>query len=529
VTVNTDKNAILCYPVQNERLRTQPDLSSLMKFPPFPAGSPVAVVVPSRFDALSDAERHSLENIPRILHEARAGLERELGATIDIVTEAPPQGSRWLIGPARCNPALAALREKSPDIPELVLNRDERLLITDAMTPEGVWETFSLLRSLARMPGNITLQVRDCANIDEAIQRIDDEVGDSYPSFGLRGLDWNAICERHIPHVRNAADPFAAMQRWLAELHDGHTWVRPVPPLTDLPYELWLSESTATFARIPADSAAYRAGVRPGFRLIDDSISAWWQRTAASPHSRSLVSGRRLLQGTAGTLREFTAASPDGKRITWSERIPSRLWENPAEWQILPSGAGYLKIHAWVDAAKMEAIIDEAFAAFRDAPGLIVDLRGCPGGDLSLAHQFRNRFLREPGIMGTIRYSTGHNELTPHEPITGEPAPPEKRWSKNVRFLTDPLTYSAAEDAMLGLQGLSHVQVIGEPSGGGSGRLRVLRLFPGWRLTISTALTYDRNGHCIEGSGIPVDLPVQMERFKPDAIDVVLRAADTSW
>ncbi len=48
--------------------------------------------------------------------------------------------------------------------------------------------------------------------------------------------------------------------------------------------------------------------------------------------------------------------------------------------------------------------------------------------------------------------------------------------------------------------------VVGEPSGGGSGRPRSLRLLPGWTLTVSTALTYDREGRCIEGAGIPVDV-----------------------
>jgi carboxyl-terminal processing protease len=47
---------------------------------------------------------------------------------------------------------------------------------------------------------------------------------------------------------------------------------------------------------------------------------------------------------------------------------------------------------------------------------------------------------------------------------------------------------------------------VGERSGGGSGRPRTLRLLPGWRLTVSTALTYDRDGRCVEGAGVPVDV-----------------------
>ena len=48
--------------------------------------------------------------------------------------------------------------------------------------------------------------------------------------------------------------------------------------------------------------------------------------------------------------------------------------------------------------------------------------------------------------------------------------------------------------------------VVGERTGGGSGRPRALRPLPGWTLTVSTALTFDRAGRCVAGSGIPVDV-----------------------
>lgn len=79
-----------------------------------------------------------------------------------------------------------------------------------------------------------------------------------------------------------------------------------------------------------------------------------------------------------------------------------------------------------------------------------------------------------------------------------------------MRFLTDPLTYSASEDLLLGLQGLAHVEVVGLPSGGGSGQARVVRLLPGFRLMVGSCLTFDREGRCIEGAGIAVDRRVEL-------------------
>ena len=128
-----------------------------------------------------------------------------------------------------------------------------------------------------------------------------------------------------------------------------------------------------------------------------------------------------------------------------------------------------------------------------------------------------------------IRCRIPGGALAEPEPIQGQPARSSKRWNGPVRFLTDALTHSASEDAILGLQGLNHVEVIGEPSGGGSRRVRRLPLLPGWDLGVSTALTYDRNWRCVEASGIPVDRLVRRDPSARIGEDPVLAAADRAW
>ncbi len=495
---------------------------------PFNPNTPIQVVIPTQFEGLSETDRQQLMNIPKILRDNAAALKRELGSAIEIIDSDPGDRPRWLIGPSQCNPVLTRSGWKPPDGPVLSLDRSKKVLITDAPTSAGVWETFSLLRSLAYFPGGI-MPVRDCANIIEAIQRVIDEVGNSYPSFELRGLDWLSVCERHKELVLSAANPISAIQRWLSELNDGHTWVRPAIPQSELLYEVWIENGVAVLSSVPIDSAAWRAGVRPGFRLQDSTASEWYDRTAATPHSRPLIAGRRLLTGVAGAKRNMVAISPDGKSYEWEDQYPTNPWEPVLTWKTLPSGAGYMKIKAWLRSKDIEDRIDEALTALRGVPGLIVDMRGNPGGDIVLAEKFRSRFLREPQQVGSIRYSISHRVLSEYEPIMAEPAQINQRWNGPVRFLTDPLTYSSSEDALLGLQGLPHVEVIGERSGGGSGRMRSLRLLPGWKLTISTALTYDRNGRCVEGAGIPVDRLVRVDRRSPPPVDIVLAEADRSW
>ena len=110
-------------------------------------------------------------------------------------------------------------------------------------------------------------------------------------------------------------------------------------------------------------------------------------------------------------------------------------------------------------------------------------------------------------------------------PLVAEPPEAAARWPGRLVALVDELTFSSSEDFLLGLQGLAHVTVVGRPTGGGSGRPRSIRLLPGWTLTVSTALTYDRGGRCIEGAGIPVDVtvPLRLDGERDDMLEAAER------
>lgn len=225
--------------------------------------------------------------------------------------------------------------------------------------------------------------------------------------------------------------------------------------------------------------------------------------------------------------RTLEAASADGRSVSWTETPDLVPFPELVNFRRLPSGAGYVRLEAWLPSA--EPAVDAALDELRRCPRLIFDLRATPGGNLVLAARTRDRFLRRTTRLGTIRYSAGGGELSRPFPLIAAPPPAGRCWRGELVVLTDPLTYSASEDFLLGLKGLEHVRVVGEPSGGGSGRPRTVRLIPPLVLTVSTALTYDREGRCIEGAGIGVDLAVPAMEADDDSggpIDRVVAAAE---
>ncbi|SDM79775.1 S41 family peptidase [Allokutzneria albata] len=418
-----------------------------------------------------------------LLSDALPVMEFELGVPVRLVREDPGTGPRWLcrVDPDHDGPA--------------VLRRNGDLIESVGRTLDEMWETFSLRHTWLRT-GQDTYAV-DAADLTEAVDRIINEVRFSYPAFALRGLDWDQLCEHYAPKVLTADDPFAVCQEWVAQLGDAHTAVHAAPRPLPLPYKAFRS----TFTDVPEGSAAWEAGVRPGWRLHAPHHDDIARRTGASPHMLPYLIGRRLLSSTGS--QQWRAFGPGGEDVTWTEKPTGLPFGDLVTWQ----EDGRIRIKQWVANSGIAEALDTALTELGDCAELTLDLRGNAGGNVVLAWATRDRFLREETVLGSVRYCID-GKLSDPVPMIGTPSN-GVRWGGRLTVLTDPMTYSASEDFLLGLQGLDHVRVVGEPSGGGSGRPRTVRLLPGWTLNISTVLTYDRNGHCVEGSGIPVNVSKQ--------------------
>jgi carboxyl-terminal processing protease len=469
--------------------------------PLFPTGR-VAVHLPDP-RTVAPADQVRVAHLPELVRLAAPALAQELGAFPEVVDTPPPwRGPRWELRLAGVEPAHH-------------VDRAAKVLVTEAPTMDGLLDALSTLRDLSRRPDG-RWPVRDCADVEELITRVRDAVADTVPSLASRGLDWAALTARHAPRVRAATDPLDAVRCWIAELGDAHCAVHAGGPNGRLPYALHCGPDRVVFWEVPATSAAFAAGVRPGWRLDVDPAHLL-ARTGASPHARPWVAGALAVSGPVGVPRTYAALGPGGRRVPFTEAPEAPFAAPNLTVGALPSGAPIVHVRAFPPG------LSELLApVWRNLRGdrLVIDLRGNGGGNLAEAWRLRDRFL-DPGPVGTIRTTLPGGALGPPVALVGGAV---DRWRGRVHFLTDARTYSASEDALLGLQGLPHVRVVGRASGGGSGRVRRVRLLPGAVLTLSTALTWDRRQRCVEGQGIPVD--VETPWSDPTAPDPALAAAD---
>ena len=157
-----------------------------------------------------------------------------------------------------------------------------------------------------------------------------------------------------------------------------------------------------------------------------------------------------------------------------------------------------------------EGNLDEVMKYFAFCNGLILDIRGNGGGDLTNAEKLAARFCQEKTLVGYIQHKTGkgHNDFSEMEPQYLEPSA-NLRWPKNVVVLTNREVYSAANDFVKCMKCFTTVKTVGDQTGGGSGLPFTSSLPNGWTVRFSACPTYDRNRQQIE-FGIAPDYEVQL-------------------
>lgn len=457
-------------------------------------------VVPAVPFGLEFVGRAQAQPMLPLLRTEKAEFEAVFGAQVEFVTDAGGHYQRWVIRD----------RGHDEESPTLAWDPARRELTSFADTRAEFATTLNLLHTLA---GNGQLRASDTPLIDSrlAFDRIYTEVANTCPGFALRGLDWDQITQRHADVAELHGDEFVVgVQRWIAELGDAHTAARHPARRFHPPYRAKMTPAGAELTDVPPGSVAYQVGVRPGWVVNVDDPERWLATCGATPQQHTQAAARNFLAMTRPQ-REFTAHDHHGHRAHWMETTVTPTLHSTLRWRHVDQDCTFIRVTSFDGSIDLAAGFDTvlAEASVRGSHMLILDLRGNTGGALITATGVRDRFLHTHTQLGSIAFTTGTGQLADPVSLTGDPSP-ATRWPGPITVLVDAMTYSAAEDFLLGLQGLEHVTVLGEPTGGGSGRPRTIAITPDLTLSISTALTYDRRRRCIELNGLPVDGPADL-------------------
>jgi len=396
-----------------------------------------------------------------------------------------------------------------------------------------------------------------------------------YAYTDLYELDWDELFETYSPRFAEAEETedsaayALAMRDFIWEIPDGHVDM-PFEAIRDLFREetdggLGIALSELDDGRIVVSyildgGPAANAGMELGAEIlawdggaVEEALErefVWAHQALSTDHALRLQQLRYITRFPLGSEVEVSFRNPESEEEQTatmgviSERASFSHssffsgiegWELPVEFEILPSGYGYVAIFSFGDKERLTVQLWERMIETfleDDVPGIIIDMRRNGGGSGYLADQLGAYFFQEEHILG---YSSAHNAslgdfyLDPRSEERFILPPEELRYDGELAVIIAPGCYSACEFFTYNLTIDDRAAVVGNYGTGGLGGAVDKFLMPEdmtIRFTVTRQFNADKEIH-IEAQGVmpTVLVPVTFESLF-EAGDVLLQAAE---
>ena len=228
-----------------------------------------------------------------------------------------------------------------------------------------------------------------------------------------------------------------------------------------------------------------------------------------------------------------------GRNWSWKEDYPENLDTelrqrylgtdyhigSGLKYTILPDNIAYVVYESFSDAIG-EGNLSDMMSFLQLCNGMILDIRGNGGGELTNAERLSRRFTNEKVLVGYMSYKTdkGHDDFS--EPRAEYVEPSEHiRWQKPVVLLVNRSCYSAANTFVRNMKEMPLVTVMGDQTGGGSGLPFSSELPIGWSVRFSASPSYDARMQHVE-FGIEPDVKASLdESLAASGKDSMIEAA----
>jgi carboxyl-terminal processing protease len=370
----------------------------------------------------------------------------------------------------------------------------------------------------------------------ETIDYVWRTIAERYYRADLNGVDWAAARAKWEPLIvaaKTEAEYWRLLDLMTAELGDSHTRVesplqveaRRNQRVRSLGLSFREIDNALIVSGVNADSDAYFAGIRAGMTVLEidrrPAMTAWQSWIAKARPSSSPQATR---QGALRALTELARLNESGVGISVQRfdgsRIDAQLKLRPiptrplVSSRLLPSGVAYVRLTEFSEWLRADLLA--AIASFKDAPALILDLRGNRGGSAAMANALMGAFFREPTVLGKAITRTGAPVSLAFglvQPIPIERGVPGRSdaYAGKVIVLVDQNSASASEAVASGLQSTGRATLVGQTTCG------CLLAFLGYaQLNLGGELAYSevgyvtKSGNIVEGIGVKPDISIEV-------------------
>jgi carboxyl-terminal processing protease len=392
-------------------------------------------------------------------------------------------------------------------------------------------------------------------------------VRDTHFDPALNGVDWNAVRDELRPRAAAATNDDelrAVIADMLGRIHQSHFVLLPSGSAgaglmsgdpaeperetdSDAGLDVRLIDREIVVATVRRGGPASEAGIRPGWVLLaTDSVSlpsmAAGRSSGLDPRLAELETWRAAterLRGPEGSEVRLDLIDGSGSRQTRTLRrapapgeavsignLPAFRVRVSRRWIDTPAGlrAGVIRFNVWVPA--IDAGVGAAVDEFRDAAGLVIDLRGNPGGLAAMIMGIAGYVLDRPLVLGTMKTRDSELRFVANPRRVNAAGVRVAPYAGPVAILVDGLTASASECFAGGLQALGRARVFGEPSMGQALPALFDRLPGGDVLIHAYGDFVTARGDRLEGVGVRPDEAVAVTRA--DLLSGVDRPLETA-
>ncbi len=405
-------------------------------------------------------------------------------------------------------------------------------------------------------PQPSALVTSNLASFDKVWTTIRDRHWD--PKLG--GLDWNAIKAELRPRVERAttvAEARGVMREMLARLKESHFAILPLSTLDairgakpkkktggagSVGMSVRYLHKAAMVTRVDADSPAARAGVKPGWIIVGMSgkpIAPLVAKVAAVYKGNTKLSAmvsRAVENGFYGPVGSKLSLEVDagGGKTRMVELVRAAATGPKAQFGHLPAmpirfearrigkDVAYVALNVFLDPPRVVAAFAAAVKDMADTKGMILDLRGNPGGLIGMAIGMGGYLQDKPNqALGTMISRTTKLRFVLNPQAT--------TYKGKVAVLIDGRSMSSSEILAAGLRDIKRARLFGRFSAGASLPSAIERLPNGDGFQYAFANYLSANGARLEGQGVAPDVEIVPKRTDLLAgKDPVVEAA-TAW
>ena len=370
-------------------------------------------------------------------------------------------------------------------------------------------------------------------------------IRDSHFDPAMNGVDWSGVKAELGPRAARAqsdAELRDVIRDMLGRLGLSHFALIPsgrdngIVAAVDLGgdpgFEVRLAGAELLVTEVDPHGGAAAAGVRPGWRLLSIDGMPIAELLSRLPESMPARLRHVEIWRMVETRLRGTQGSPvplmfdDGQRdigLVVERRaeagqpatvgnLPTMNVRVDASERRTPRGAtaGVIRFNVWMPG--VDPLFQKAVDRFRTTDGIVVDLRGNPGGLAAMIMGISGHFLRERTPLGTMKTRDAELRFAANPRLVNAAGQRVEPYGGPLAILVDAMTGSASECFAGGMRALGRARVFGQTTMGQALPALFARLPNGDVLIHATGDFVTADGTRLEGRGVVPDETIGLVR-----------------